>query len=120
MTPPEARDSLTTITHETAELLGVDGWEESGAPSVASCGDGVKWAYSYAAPIPDAAHLENAQKVADYWEKLGMTVRINTEFDPVVFATGGPLQGISFSTGPGTYSIDGTSLCVPGDVNDWR
>lgn len=31
-----------------------------------------------------------------------MTVRINTEHDPVVFATGGPLQGISFSTGLGS------------------
>ena len=49
-----------------------------------------------------------------------MTVRINTEHDPVVFATGGPLQGLAFSTGPGLYGIGGTSACVPGDADEIR
>lgn len=120
MTPDEARDSLTTISHDTAELLDIDGWKESGAPSVGSCSGGLNWAYIYGAPIPDSAPLEDAQTVADYWKGLGMTVRINTEHDPVVFATGGPLQGIRFSTGPGSYYFSGTSLCVPGDADDWR
>lgn len=122
MTPEEARDSLTTIAHDTAELLGISGWAEMSAPRAKSCdsGAGVKWSYLYGAPIPDADRLADVQKVADYWASLGMEVRTNAEHDPVVFGAGGPVQSISFSTGPSVYDVSGTSLCVPGDANDWR
>ena len=119
VTPDEARETLTSIIHETAEVLGTGGWEDAGDPGVTSCdgGDGVKWNYLYKAPRGDVDLMADAEKVADYWESLGMSVRINTEHDPVVFATGGPLQGVRFSTGPAMYGIAGTSACVPGDAN---
>lgn len=118
MTPDEARDALVRITEDTAALLGNDGWKSSSEPSVGPCEyDEVDWSYRQSSPIPDADHLTNAQTVAEYWEGLGMTVRIDQTPDPVVYATGGDLHGISFSTGPGTYQIAGTSLCVPGDLS---
>lgn len=110
---------LTSIIHDTAELLGTDGWDDDGDPGVQSCdgGNGVKWSYGYSALPGDVDPLADAEKVAAHWETLGMSVRVNTEHDPVVFATGGSLQGVSFSTGPGKYAIGGTSACVPGDAN---
>lgn len=122
MKPDEARDSLTTIAHDTAALLDVEGWAENGAPLANTCdsGSGVKWAYFYAAPRPDADPAADAKTVADYWESLGLDVRTNTEHDPVVFGTGGPVRSISFSTGPSVYDVSGTSLCVPGDADEWR
>ena len=122
VTPDEARDTLRSIIHESAELLETIGWEEAGAPGVQSCdnGNGIKWSYRYSAMPGDVDPLADAEKVAAHWETLGMAVRTNTEHAAVVFATGGPLQGLSFSTGPGKYSIAGTSSCVPGDADQIR
>lgn len=120
MTPEQARDALTTVTHDSADLLKIDGWTESGVPSAGGCAGGLNWEYIYGAPAPDGGPLDDAQTVADYWKSLGMTVMVNTEHDPVVFATGGSLRGISFSTGPGDYHFSGTSLCVAGDPDDYR
>jgi len=122
VTTDEAKETLTSIIHETAELLGIPGWEESSAPSVQSCdgGNGIKWNYRYTAPRGDVDLMADAETVAAHWETLGMFVRINTEHSPVVFATGGPLQGLSFSTGPGNYRIGGTSACVPGNADQIR
>lgn len=120
VTPDQVRDALTSVTHDSADLLKIDGWTESGVPSAGSCADGLNWEYIYGAPAPDGAPLDDAQTVADYWKSLGMTVRVNTEHDPVVFANGGSLRGISFSTGPGNYHFSGTTLCVPGDPDDYR
>jgi len=121
-TPDEARETLTSIIHETAEVLGTPGWEEASAPGVQTCegGNGVKWGYLYSAPPGDVDRLADAETVAAHWETLGMTVRVNTEHDPVVFATGGPVQGLRFSTGPGKYGIGGTSACVPGNADQIR
>lgn len=121
VTPEEARDSLVTVTSETAALVeSVGAWSPSGDPSAGSCNGGLNWDYGISAPPPDSARLEDAQTVADYWTSLGMEVRVQTDPDPVVYATGGPLKGISFSTGPGLYSIGGTSMCAPGDPDDYR
>ncbi|RKE64367.1 hypothetical protein [Microbacterium sp. AG238] len=122
VTPDEAKETLTSIIHESAELLDTDGWENDGAPGIQSCdnGNGVKWNYGYNAMPGDVEPLADAEKIAAHWESLGMTVRINTDHAPVVFATGGPLQGLSFSTGPGLYGIGGTSACVPGNADQIR
>lgn len=47
-----------------------------------------------------------------------MTVRVDTSSEPVVFAEGGSVEGLSFSTGPGEYYITGSSLCVPGHADE--
>lgn len=122
MTPDEAKEMLTSIIRESAELLETGGWEESSAPGVQACdnGNGIKWNYLYSAMPGDVEPLADAEKIAAHWESLGMTVRINTDHAPVVFATGGPLQGLSFSTGPGKYGIGGTSACVPGNADQIR
>ncbi|MCW2164936.1 hypothetical protein B0I12_002071 [Microbacterium hydrothermale] len=49
-----------------------------------------------------------------------MDVRVVESPSYVVYATGGPVEGLSFSTSPGDYYISGTSLCVPGDADEIR
>lgn len=120
MTPHEARDQLVTTIEDTGALLDVPGWKRASAPTIQECdgGNGVKDGYSYSSPPPDGDHLADANTVANYWRSLGMTVRVDTSSDPVVFATGGPVTGLSFGTGPGNYYIRGSALCVPGNADD--
>ena len=119
MTPEQVRDSLIKIAEDTAALLDIDGWKDE-ASLAQGCSAGVEFGYTYAAPPADSVRLAEARKVAEYWRSLGMETRVNSENDPVVFGSGGPIQSISFSTGPGMYDVSGTSLCVPGDPDDYR
>ena len=120
MTPHEARDQLVATIEETGTLLDVPGWERASAPTIQDCdgGNGVKYGYSYSSPPPDGDHVADANTVADHWKSLGMAVRIDASSDPVVYAEGGPVEGLSFGTGPGSYYIAGSSLCVPGNADD--
>jgi hypothetical protein len=119
MTPQDSRQKLITAIQDTAALLAADGWDEISPPAWGPCsldtgeGANVTWAYARE-PLTD--HESNAKKVADYWESLGMEVRIVS--DPVysVYATGGPVEGLAFHTEPGLYGLSGTSQCVPGDA----
>lgn len=120
MTPHQVRDTLVSTIVDTAALLDVEGWAEDSAPGVKSCdaggADGAKYSYGYGAPQPPGDHVKDVQTVAEHWKSLGMTVKVVTDPDPAVFAAGGPIQNISFSTNPGNYYISGTSLCAPGDA----
>lgn len=122
--PEESRGALVATVQDAAALLDLEGWNEDGAPGVQGCdadgAAGVKWNYGYGAPQPGGDRVADAQKVAEYWESLGMSVRIDTSSEPVVFAEGGPVQGVSFSTAPGDYYISGTSACSPGDADELR
>ncbi|MDQ1215478.1 hypothetical protein QE411_000339 [Microbacterium arborescens] len=129
MTPHEARDTLISTIEDSAALLGVSGWNRDHAAGVQSCGaDGTsaKYSYGYGAPQPEPERDRHADatRIADYWTSLGMTVRtvINPEGDPSVFATGGTVAGLRFATAaPGDYYIAGSSLCVPGNVDElWK
>ena len=82
----------------------------------------MNYTYGWRAPQPGGDHDADAATVVEYWESLGITVRtVVTDGDPTVFATGGPIQSISFITAaPGDYYISGTSRCVPGDANELR
>lgn len=120
MSPEESRDVLVETIAETAALIEGPGWVEDGEPSPQPCAvggaRGTKYAHGmWAPPQPDRDWLADVEKVAEYWESLGMDVRI-VRSGPAVFGSGGPVQNISFSTDPGNYSISGTALCGPGGV----
>lgn len=124
MNPPEARDSLIRTIEDTAARLDVEGWNRDHAAEVGNCGarrgERVNYAYGYGAPPPARDHAADARSVAEYWESLGMRVRVVEYPHFVVYATGGPVEGLAFSTAPGDYYISGTSLCVPGDADEIR
>lgn len=119
MTPKESREAFLTLVKDTATVVAPDGWAEIGPPGWSSCsadgaeGASTDWAYGRE-PLTD--HAANAQKVADYWESLGMQVRIVSEPNYSVYATGGATDAIAFHTAPGLYGISGSARCVPGDA----
>ena len=122
MTPDEARDMLAATIADTAALIDGPEWAEAYASLPQECAAGgargTKYGYIYSAPRPDRDRLADVEKVAEYWESLGMSVRVDIKSGPVVFGAGGPVQNIEFSTDPGNYSIGGTSLCAPGEVDE--
>jgi len=128
MTPHEARDVLVSTIENSAALLNVTGWNRDHAPEVGNCGatrgTRVSYSYGYGAPQPGPEHDHHmdAKKIADYWTSLGMTVRtvMDPDGDPTVYSTGGPVAGLMFSTSPGNYYINGTSVCVPGNADELR
>lgn len=124
MTPAEARDALITTIEDSAAQLDVVGWHRDHAPEVGDCGgqqgERADYAYGYGAPAPDSDRGADAKIIADYWTSLGMQVRVVETPVYVVYASGGPVAGLSFSTAPGDYYIAGTSLCVPGDATELR
>ncbi len=101
MTPHEARDALVSTIENSAALLNVTGWKPDG-PGVQRCGDGSRanYTYVYGAPQPgsDHDHHVDAKKIADYRTSLGMTVKtvMDPEGDPIVYGTGGPVEGLRF------------------------
>jgi hypothetical protein len=113
-----AREQLVAVMNDTADHLGIDGWEPvSGEPRASSCDDGAKFAYAIAVD-PRPEHLQDAQRVYDYWTSLGMEVRLVEEPAPTVFASGGTVRGLTFQTAPGLYAVTGTSLCGEGDPRE--
>lgn len=121
MTPDEARDALVATIENTASKLNVDGWNRDRSPEPGNCGERrgelVNFMYGYGAPSPGTDFGADAQIVADYWRSLGMDVRVVAAPVYTVYGTGGPVEGLSFSTAPGDYYISGTSLCVEGDAD---
>ncbi|NYG07974.1 hypothetical protein BJ986_002461 [Phycicoccus badiiscoriae] len=119
MTPHESRDQTIRVVHETQKLLSAGPWRvDLGAyPEECTLSDGstgVSYADAESAE-PTADHIGDANRIADYWKTLGMSVRVVTQ-NPTAYATGGPLKGASFSTSPGLYSIEASSTCVPGNA----
>ena len=122
MTPDEARDTLVATIRDTAALIDGPDWAEFYASLPQECAaggaPGTKYGYTYSAPRPDRDRQADAEKVAEYWESLGMDVRIVPESGPAVYGAGGPVQNITFLTEPGDYGIAGTSLCGLGDPDE--
>jgi hypothetical protein len=124
MTPEESRDQMVAAVEKTAALFSPTGWAPMSEPYSQACeveggGQGVTFNYLVSSS-PHTEHLVNARTVADLWESLGMTVRLVETPTISVYAEGGPAAGMSFSTEPGDYGIGGTSLCVPGNADDFR
>lgn len=120
MTPQESRDKLVALINDTAALLSSDDWDTASAP-IKSCssgsGEGVMASWGLRRePLSD--HLGDAQKVAEFWESKGLDVELQREPRIAVYAGGAGINAVSFSTEPGLYAIDGSSLCVPGTLDD--
>ncbi len=124
LSPADARDGLVKTIEDSAAKLDARRWSRDHAPEVGDCdgqqGERANYTYGYGAPAPDGDRGADAKIIADYWTSLGMQVRVVDTPMYVVYASGGPVEGLSFSTAPGDYYIAGTSLCVPGDAAELR
>jgi hypothetical protein len=124
MTAREGRDRVVELVMNTTKQLDVTGWwPRNGVAWAQECspGEGAEGAsYGYDRWAPQGTeHIEDAKRIAEYWESLGMTVRtVNPTTHPTVFAEGGPVLRASFDTDASdkSYSIGATAPCSPGDA----
>jgi hypothetical protein len=124
MTAREGRDRVVELVMNTTKQLDVTGWwPRNGVAWAQECspGEGEEGAsYGYDRWAPQGTeHIEDAKRVAEYWESLGMSVRtVNPTTHPTVFAEGGPVLRASFDTDASdkSYSIGATAPCSPGDA----
>jgi len=124
MTPHEGRDAVVNLVVDTTEHLDVGTWQANhGAAAPQNCtmkneGEGASYQFSLWAD-QGTSFDEDIQRVADYWESLGMETRsVDHGQYPVLYGTGGPVFRASFDTnGPGnSYRIGAVSPCTPGDA----
>jgi hypothetical protein len=120
----EGRDRVVELVINTTKQLDVTGWwPRNGVAWAQECSpgegeEGASYGYDRWAP-QGTAHIEDAKRVAEYWESLGMTVRtVNPTTHPTVFAEGGPVLRAEFDTDASdkSYSIGATAPCSPGDA----
>lgn len=122
MSPREGRDKVVELVVDTTQQLDIGGWwarDGESVPDVCSLVGGAQGAsYSYSQEAPEGTDfLEDARRVAAYWESLGMSVRVvDSTRRPAVFGEGGPVLRASFDTGAaaGTYRVDAVARCAPG------
>lgn len=122
MSPREGRDKVVELVIDTTKQLDIQGWwPRAGAasPDVCSLAGGAEGAsYSYSREAPEGTDfLEDARKVAAYWESLGMSARVAYSTPrPAVYGEGGPVLRASFDTGAaaGTYRVGAVARCSPG------
>ncbi|WP_186315318.1 hypothetical protein [Curtobacterium sp. BH-2-1-1] len=122
--PEQAKGSVVRFVDESTSILG-DGWEPNDGPRLGKCGlglgqGGVQYVYAKvrAASADPKADVE---AVEQHWKELGVTTeRYQTGGeDPIlgVRGRGGPVSSSDFRADPRGYTIDGSSLCVPGDFD---
>jgi len=122
MAPEEARDQLVDVIDQTVALFDEETWEDILSPALGPCsldnGEGVDYRYAKSGD-PDANPRTAVERVAALWTELGIEVRTRLDTArPAVFGVGGPIRTIDFSAAPDSYSVAGTSLCVPGDATE--
>lgn len=120
----DGRDRAVEFVINITKQLNVTGWwPRNGVAWAQECslGSGEKGAsYGYDRWAPQGTnHVEDAKRVAEYWQSLGMIVRtVNPATHPTVFAEGGPVLRAEFDTDASdkSYSIGATAPCSPGDA----
>ncbi|WP_153038831.1 hypothetical protein, partial [Rathayibacter tanaceti] len=124
VSPEENRSGVVEFVKESAAVVPGEGWSTNeGTPPADRCGlgwgrRGARFAYNYWAR-PGVDLEGDAQRVAEYWRSLGMSVRVTDSTPwPTVYGEGGPVQRASFATSSAwadRYSIGAVSWCEPGD-----
>lgn len=123
MTAREGRDKAVELVMSTAGQLDVTGWwPRNGVAWAQECslgGGKIGASYGYDRWAPRGADpAGDAQRVVDYWESLGMTVRVVDQGGPVVYGEGGSVLRAEFDTNASdnSYSVGAVARCAPGDA----
>ncbi|MHC2184671.1 hypothetical protein ACVLV4_000295 [Rathayibacter agropyri] len=127
MSPEDNRRGVVEFIRDSAAVVPAEGWStREGSPRADVCGlgsgsKGAQFAYTYWA-FPNADLNGDAQRVAEYWRSLGMSVRVTDSTPwPTVYGEGGPVLRASFATSSAwgdRYSMDAVSWCRPGDSRE--
>lgn len=113
----DERDRVVELVTNTTKQLDVTGWwPRNGVAGAHGCSlgtgkKGASYGYDHWAP-QGTSHIEDAKRVAEYWESLGMTVRtVNPTTHPTVFAEDGPVLRAEFDTDAAdkSYSVGATA-----------
>lgn len=118
MTAQDLYNSFVSTVEDAAAQLDVTGWQPRRPVEVQPCDgdDQGRFVYWYAAPVPPAAHDRAADvaAVSRFWSARGLDVRTTSGSNPAVYAQSADITSVSFTTGPGSYIVSGTTRCVPG------
>lgn len=116
-TTAEVESLLISTISDTAPIAASTDWRmNSGRPAPAPCGGQTVTKFAWSITTDRGHDPENdARRVYEYWTRLGMKTRLVEKPIPAVYARGGNIRTVAFSTGPALYSISGTSLCAPGN-----
>ena len=121
----EQRDVVVSFVVDTTEQLTAGNWEaNTGTASPQGCTmdngeEGAAYTFKLWSTERSDDPDSDVQLVVDYWESLGTTTRVvDHGGSPVVYGTGGPVLGASFSTDAAgeTYRIGAIAECAPGDA----
>lgn len=125
--PEDNRRGVVEFVRASAAAVPAEGWStREGAPRASVCEldwgqKGARFVYNYWA-FPNSDFSGDAQRVAEYWRSLGMSVRVTDSTPwPTVYGEGGPVLRASFDTSSswdGRYSLGAVSRCEPGDSDE--
>ncbi|MHC2184669.1 hypothetical protein ACVLV4_000293 [Rathayibacter agropyri] len=125
--PEDNRRGVVEFVRDSAAAVPAEGWStREGAPRADVCGlgwgsKGAQFAYTYWA-FPNSDFHGDAQRVAEYWRSLGMSVRVTDSTPwPTVYGEGGPVLRASFATSSAwdnRYRLGAVSRCEPGDSRE--
>lgn len=128
-TPHHGRDAVIQLVVNITEQLDANNWTAAtGTATAQSCtmpnGDEGA-AYQFVLWSTERSNEVNAdaERVAEYWESLGITTRIVAHGEyPVVYGTDGPVKNTSFDTDAvgKTYSLTAVAHCAPGDASELK
>ncbi|PWJ64698.1 hypothetical protein B0H03_10464 [Rathayibacter iranicus NCPPB 2253 = VKM Ac-1602] len=127
VSPEDNRLGVVEFVRDSAAVVPGDGWStREGSPRASVCEldwgqKGARFVYNYWA-FPGSDRDADAQRVAEYWRSLGMSVRVTDSTPwPTVYGEGGPVLRASFDTHSpwdGRYSLGAVSWCRPGDSRE--
>lgn len=125
MTPAESQQAMMSLLDVTIAELGGGEWSDRGIPAALDCklpsgqvgANYVGVTMGPASPDPEA----DIAKVKALWESKDMKTNVVISTNPKdttirLYGTGGPVLGISFYADTKRTSLEGESICVPGDA----
>lgn len=127
MTSAQAKQAVVDIVDRSYAEIDGD-WTIRSGPAVQSCplpGSGTGAAYSYIVDRkPGGTPQSDVAKLQDLWKAKGITTQAyeNSGKDPVrgVRGFGGPTTSIDLYADPVGYTIEGLSVCTPGDAAEMQ
>jgi hypothetical protein len=125
MTPDESKKQMLDLIDDTISVLNSTGWSDPGDIAPIDCvlpsgATGVNYAATTMGPLSSDPEAD-IKIVEAFWKKKGFTTKVVHSTNPKdtqiwLYGTNGPMKDVGFAAGRVGMSINGESVCVPGDA----